>query len=216
MRTRVLIAAAIAHGMLFSMSGCQTHNYTHRGAALGGVTGGGVGAILGEAAADEPLAGAVVGSAVGAMMGASVGGALDEIDARGQERVGRALYAQEAGTTSLSEIVAMSQAGLSDDIIKRHIRTLGFSESLSAQDLIQLRDQDVGDEVIVALQDAAANQSRVARAIANVPTGPPVIVEEHVYAPHLPVRPHWRYRHHRPHRYDLPHNRVHWGFTFGH
>lgn len=216
MRTRVLIATAIANGFLFAMSGCQTHNYAHRGAALGGVTGGGVGAILGEAVSDDPLVGAVVGSAVGAMMGASVGGALDEIDARGQQRVDRALYAQEAGTTSLQEIVAMSQSGLSDDIIKRHIRTQGFSESLSAQDLIQLRDQDVGDEVIGALQDAAANQSRVARASANVPIGPPVIVEEHIYAPHGSVSSHWRYGHYRPHRYGLPHNRVHWGFTYGH
>ncbi len=149
-------------------------------------------------------------------MGASVGGALDEIDARGQERVGLALDAQEAGTTSLQEIVAMSQSGLSDDIIQRHIRTHGFSTSLRAHDLIQLRDQDVGDEVIGALQDAAANQSRVVRASANVPTGPPWFIEEHVYAPHFPVRSHWRYRHRRPHRYELPHNRVHWGFTFGH
>ncbi len=206
MPKRLDMVILLVSGFVCSLSGCQSPNYTHRGATLGGITGGGVGAIVGEVAADQPLVGAVVGSAVGAMTGASLGGALDEIEARNQQRVNQAVYAQETAGTSLQEIVALTESGLSDDIITRHIRSHGFTRPLSAQDLIDLRQSGVNDHVIAAMQDAAL-KPHFARAAADPP---PVFVEEHV-----PVLPLWRYRHAWPRRWP-PHRGVHWGISFGH
>lgn len=191
--------------------GCHLQNYAERGAAVGGLTGGGLGAVVGEVAGDEPVVGAVVGSAVGALTGASVGTALDEVDARNAVRVQQAMYAQQASGTSLQEIFAMSDAGLSDDVITRHVRTHGFHETLDAADLIALRQQGVSDSVIASLQQAASQSVSVAQTA--VPAAPPVIVEERYHAVPHPWHSRWRYRHGPP---CPPGPRVHWGFAFGH
>ena len=124
-----------------------------------------MGAIIGEIASDEPLAGAAIGSAIGALTGATVGSGLDEIEARNRSQmVSQAAYSQPIGTT-LNEVISMSNAGLSDQIISRHIRNEGFARTLDAGDLIALRQQGVSDSVIADLQDVSSQPAvRVASA----------------------------------------------------
>lgn len=188
--------------------GCQTHNYTQRGAAVGGLGGAGLGAVLGEIAGDKPLAGAAVGSAVGALTGASVGNALDEIDARNEQRVQQAAYAGQAYGLSIDEIVAMSQSGLSDDVISRHIRRQGFQRPLDTADLIALRQQGVSDRVISALQEAT---SVSAPSEVHVAAPVPIYVEERLHGVPCPPYPRWRYRAGVP---CPPGPRFHWGFSY--
>ena len=195
-----------------SLCGCQMHNYTQRGAATGGLTGGALGAVLGEVTADEPIAGAAIGSAIGALTGASVGSGLDELDARNDARVRQAVYAQQAAGTTLQEILAMSDSGLSNQVINRHIRSNGYAGSLDAADLIALRQQGVSDAVIAELQDVSANPVRLAQAeTIVVDRAPPVFFEERYHA--VPVLPRPRRRYARP--YPCPPPGVHWGVSFG-
>lgn len=201
-----------------SICGCQMHNYTERGAAMGGLTGGGLGALIGEAAADEPLAGAAIGSALGALTGATVGSGLDEIDARNDARIRQAVYAQSAEGTSLQEVLAMTDSGLSEQVITRHVRSHGYSGSLDAADLIALRRQGVSDQVIGALQDAVTEPVRLAQAETVVVEPAPVFVQERYHSVPVPImgpRP-WRYGRRGPcPPYEARPN-LHWGVSFGH
>ena len=189
--------------------GCRANNYTQRGAQVGGLGGAGIGAVIGEAAADAPLAGAAIGSAVGALTGASIGDGLDEVSAAQRSGVQQAAYQQHSGV-ALGEVVEMSAAGLSDDIITRHIRNEGFLGSLDAVDLIALRRQGVSDRVIATLQELADRPVMQVSAVEPV-APPPVIVEHHYEA--VPIfRPRVRGYGRRP----LPRHRpgLHWGVTF--
>ena len=145
-----------------------------------------------------------------------MGTALDEIDARNEARVQQAVYAQRAGETSLQEVLAMSNAGLGDEVITRHLRTHGFNRELDAGDLIALRQQGVSDRVITALQEATASTLRMAPAAAPAPlmmSAPAVIVEERYHAMPYPWYPRRHYRRGCP---GPPGPGFHWGVTFGH
>lgn len=194
------------------MIGCQATNYTQRGASMGGLGGAGLGAIIGELAADEPLAGAAIGGAVGALSGGAIGSGVDEIDALNRSRVQQAAYQQASATATLNEIVSMSDAGLSDEIISRHIRSNGYAGPLDAGDLIALRRQGVSDLVISDLQASASVPAVRVATRERIPE-PTVIVEERYHT--VPVFGPPRY-----HRGPIcrPRGRpgLHWGVAFGH
>ena len=194
--------------------GCQSHNYTQQGAVVGGLTGGGVGAIVGELASDKPVVGAAVGSAIGALTGATVGSGLDEVDARNEARVQQAAFARSASGTTISELVAMSDAGLSDQIIVRHVRDHGFYQALDAADLIALRQQGVSDAVIAALQSASAPTPAAGVPSEVILESPaPVVIEEQL----VPIGPRpWRSRHWRNCPPYARRPGVQWGISIGH
>jgi len=189
--------------VLLPATGCQSPYHRDQLAAIGALTGAGVGALIGEDRGNA-ASGAAIGSVVGAATGAVVGDRLDEIDARNQEliqaRLGRRLH----GASTKEDVIAMSRAGLSDDVIITHIRVHGVASPPSADDLIVLKNQGVSDAVLQAMQQTPPPTQPVA--IRDRPV-PPVIVEEHYY--HSP-RPwgwpppcrhpiHHRHRHrHRP------------------
>ena len=207
------LSFAVAFTILVSGFGCQANNYAQRGAAVGGLGGAGLGAVIGELAADEPLAGAAIGSAIGALTGVSVGSGLDEVDSMNRARVAQATYNQARIGATLDEVVSMSEAGLSDQIISRHIRNEGFAGQLDAADLISLRRQGVSDSVIADLQQLGSQPPvRVARAERIVPS--PVFVEERYHSVPVPV---FGPRYHRG-PVCLPHHRpdFHWGIAIGH
>lgn len=150
------------------------------------------------------------------MLGAATGEALDDIEARNQAMIQQQLGRQLAGATTLDDAIAMSQAGLSDEVITQHLRTHGLARTLDPADLISLKQQGVSDRVLRAMQDASAGQYPVAQSSATVPANTPVIVEEHYYG--RPVHhPHLWYHHRHPRHYR--HARRHgpgvrWGFSF--
>ena len=215
--TKLRIKYIVTMTVLLGIVGCQAPYYQQQGqhqnrngmALFGGLAGAGIGAALSKGNSNTGE-NALLGAALGAVTGAAVGNAVDEVEARNQALFQQHLGSQLTGSTSINDVVSLSQAGLGDEVICTHIARHGVARSLSAQDLIVLKQSGVSDKVINAMQAPPPRPSVVA------PAGQPVIVEEHYYAP--PPYPWFHYRqHHRRHFH--PHRRprpgVSWGVTFG-
>jgi Glycine zipper len=186
-------------------AGCASPYRADQGALYGGLGGAGIGAIVGEAV-DEPLAGAAIGAAVGTLSGAAVGASLDDIEARNRAeiaaRLGRPV---PAGAVTTTDVIAMTQAGVNEQIIVNHIRAHGIAAPPGTNDLITLQSNGVSPAVIQAMQSTPAP----AVVVAPGPVPPPVVIERHYWDDpwgpcppwhYGPPRPrHWRHRHHPPH-----------------
>jgi Glycine zipper len=178
--------------------GCRSSSYAGRGAGLGAVAGALGGAAIGQRGGDA-ASGALIGTAVGAITGAAIGDTIDQEAAHSaaiiEQRMGRRI----AGAATSRDVIAMSQAGLSDDVIATHIRANGVANPLGVHELITLRDAGVSDFVIQTMQQTPPPGLH--------PVGPPVvahpgpvIIEEY----HYPVAP------------PVHHGGVNWGVSFGH
>lgn len=176
-------------------SGCQTMNHAQRGALAGGLAGAGLGAAVGESGGDA-APGALIGGAVGALTGAVIGDGIDADQARKAE-IEAAIGRQMAGAVKPEDAIAMTRAGLSDEVIASHIRASGVARPLAVNDLIYLRDQGVSDAVINAMQLTPGPA-----AVVRAPVAPgPVVVQEYVYDPwYAPPPPRFFYHHHHHHR----------------
>ena len=170
-------------------SGCQSPYHADRGAAVRRshrrVALGVVGSASGNTGA-----GAAIGAGVGGDAVAAVGGSLDEIEARNRAEIEAGLrHPITPGGVTIPDVIAMTQAGVSDDVIATHIRYHGVAQPLQTGDLIQLQNNNVSPRVVQAMQQPPLQGPVV------VQQGPPpVIVQEHYYGP-----PHGYYRHyHRP------------------
>ena len=171
MRLGILVTALFA----LQAAGCAYN--TGRLAGVGAVTG----AMAGGAVSKHGK-GALIGSAIGAVSGAAVGSAIDEEAARNRAAIEQRIGQPAQGAVSFEQVVAMTQAGLSENVIASHINTYGVLRPPTANDLIQLRQSGVNDSVLQALQSAGAPR------IAAQPA--PVIVREHWPSViHVPVRP---------------------------
>ena len=179
---------------LFS-TGCRSPYYGDRGALLGGVTGAAVGGAIGDQSGNA-LPGALIGTAVGAMTGGAIGDSIDADLARSRAEIEARMGRQMSGAVTPDDVVAMTRAGLSEDVIATHIRANGVAQVPQINDLIYLRNQGVGDYVIKTMQQAPP------------PPVPAGVIVEHHYGPWYPPPPrlHW---HHHGHR-----GRAHWGFSF--
>ncbi|MFV1968801.1 MAG: glycine zipper domain-containing protein [Pirellulaceae bacterium] len=174
-------------------AGCHAMNYAERGAGIGGLTGALAGAAIGENHGNA-VAGAAIGTAVGALAGTAMGSEMDHEVARSEalirEKMGRAM----AGAVSVADVIAMTRAGLSDEVVVSHIRANGVAARPQVPDLIQLRNAGVRDPIIQAMQQTPPPQL-----FEPVPYGPPVVIEEHYFvAPPGPIG--W----HRPMHYHGP------------
>ncbi|HTN77539.1 MAG TPA: glycine zipper domain-containing protein [Pirellulaceae bacterium] len=184
-----------------ALVGCRSPYYADRGAAVGGLTGAGAGALIG-ANNGHAAEGAILGAAVGAISGAVIGDTIDADVARNNAEIQARMGRQMVGAATPNDVIAMSQAGLSEEVIATHIRANGMAQRPQAGDLISLKNQGVSDRVIQMMQTAPPPGGVQA---APVPVyaqpayaGPPVIVEEHFYGP---PPPHWhRHHYHRPPR----------------
>ena len=98
---------------------------------------------------------------------------------------------QMQGAVTPQDVIAMTQAGLSDDVIATHIRANGMAQPLQVNDLIQLRNMGVRDGVINAMQQTpprvggAVQPAAVYPGYAYPAYPPPVVV-----APY-PAYPMW-------------------------
>jgi uncharacterized membrane protein len=186
------------------------------GALMGGVTGGVVGHQSGKTAP-----GALIGGAVGALAGAAIGDSVDTKIAQNNAAWEQRLIAQQQSqAVTVQDVIAMSQARLSDSVIATHIQTHGVVARLQPSELITLRNAGVSDAVISTMQTAPLAVAAVAPPTAYRH----VIVREHYYAPPVvvapvyPVHPGWHHGPGWPHpppvyRYSPG---VHWGVTIGH
>jgi len=188
------------------MAGCRSPYHADRGALFGGLTGAGVGAVVGDAVGNAG-AGTAIGAGVGALTGAAIGQGMDEVEAKNRAMIEQQLGRQvAAGAVTTGEVVAMTQAGVADELIINHIRAHGMATPLGTNDLISLQQQGVSTSVIKAMQAPPPAKPVVVRE----PAPQPVIVEEYHYAPAYWGPPPYRYRR-RP-----PRPGVHWGIAFGH
>lgn len=154
-------------------AGCASPYYADRGAAFGGVTGAGVGALVGSAV-DHPIAGALVGAGVGAVSGAAVGQGLDNIEARNRATIAATMGRQvPPGAVATDDVIAMSQAGVNEDVIVNHIRYNGMQRPPQTGDLIALQRANVSPRVIAAMQAPPAQAAGVPMAPPPMVVGPP-------------------------------------------
>jgi hypothetical protein len=183
-------------------TGCASPYRSDQGALLGGLGGAGLGAIVGNATGNT-LAGAAIGGVAGAATGAIVGDQLDQIEARNRAEIAAHLGREVGpGAVTIDDVVAMSQAGVSEEVIANHVRIHGVAAPLQTADIIYLQNSGVGSRTIAAMQAPPAPRT----VVREVP--PPVIVEEYYYDPwcHYPHYHHHHRYHHGP--------RVSWGVGF--
>jgi hypothetical protein len=194
--------------MLVASLGCRSPYYADRGALFGGLTGAGVGAVVGDAAGNT-AAGAIIGSAVGALTGAAVGEGIDADVARSKAEIEARMGRQMQGAVTPQDVVAMTQAGLSDDVIVTHIRANGLAQPLAVNDLIGLRNVGVRDAVINAMQQTPPRAAQLAagqyaQPVAAYPGYPAYpgrqVIVEHYYQPWGPPPPPSFYYYQRGHR----------------
>ena len=194
--------------LLLTAPGCMSPYYADRGALFGGLTGAGVGAVVGDAAGNAG-AGAAIGTAVGALTGAAVGDKIDADLARSKAEIEARMGRQMQGAVTPQDVVAMTQAGLSDDVIATHIRANGMAQPLQVNDLINLRNMGVRDGVINAMQQSPPRAMQTSPPGAYPAYGAPAPV---VVAPYYPVwgppPPSFYYHHHHGR-----HGRVGWGVS---
>lgn len=200
---KVWLAELLLLSHLVVVCGCQTASYAERGATLGALTGALGGAAIGNHNGDT-AGGALIGTAVGALAGAVVGDTIDYEAARSAEIIEQRMGRRMSGAVAMNDVIAMSQAGLSEDVIMTHLRANGVASPPSVNDLITLRNAGVSDGVIQAMQQTPPPM------VQAISPPAPVIIEEHHYV--APPFPYHRYYHPR-HR---PRPGVHWGVSFGH
>jgi hypothetical protein len=174
------------------LTGCQSPYHSDQGALFGGLLGAGTGAIVGGATG-HPGAGAAIGAGVGALSGAAIGAGMDEVEAKNRAMIAQQMGRQvAAGAVTPNDVIAMTKAGVNEELIMNHVRANGMAAPLQSADLIQLQQQGVSPRVIAQMQ---ASPPRPAQAVVVQQQPPPaVIVEEYpYYGP--PCRPHVYYRH---------------------
>lgn len=117
------------------------------GAAIGTLVGVGAGAAIGGGE------GAIIGGAVGAASGALIGSALDDSDRENLEQQSPDTLQKidENHKLSVQDIINMSNAGLSDDVIINQIKATKSTFSLSSSDIIKLKQNGVSEKVINAM-----------------------------------------------------------------
>lgn len=195
--------------LTLAATGCRSPYRSDQYALGGGLLGAGTGALIGHAVGNT-AAGAVIGAGVGAVSGAVVGDSVDQIEAQNQAelaaieaRIGRPVA---AGAVTLDDVIAMTQAGVEDEVIVRHVQANGSARPLQTADIIYLKDNGVSGRVIQTLQSPPPPRT----VVREVRAPPPLIVEEYYYDDPWCHEPHYRrYRHHHHHE---PH--VSWGIGF--
>ncbi len=221
MRTRragglVLLIATLA-------TGCASPYAADRGALFGGVMGGGLGAVAGAAVGD-PFAGAAIGAVAGTMTGAVVGGAIDDVEARNRAEIAARLgRPAPAGAVTVPDVISMTQAGVSEQVIATHVRNHGLIRPLTTNDIIYLQQNGVTPLVVQTMQSSlspiVAEQQPVygtqpayvappAYVVAPAPA-PVVVVDPFCPGPHYPPPRRWGHRHH--HHHDGP--QMSWGVS---
>jgi len=188
-------------------------SYYQNDTVSGAVAGGGIGAITGAIAGGRKQRGegALIGAGVGALAGGLIGKSVDNADQR-QVAAGVAATAQanaqvnaQAAALAVTnfDLVEMTKAGCSDELIISTIRSRGGRFDLSPTGLIALKQAGVSDRVVIAAQSSpAAGYVAAAPAYAQpVVVGPPSVIYVRRPAPVVDVYfgPSWGYHRHHYH-----------------
>ena len=179
--------------------GCSASNHTDTGTMNGALVGAGVGAAIGEHN-DQPLAGALIGATTGAIAGNMIGESMDRREAayeakfrKDQEIMRQHTTDQSKNAVTLEQLLKMSQANVSDDVIVSQIEGRGAAQSLSTEDIIYLTRQQVSSDVIKSYQTSTvvnSGRSQNSTKLMRTQDGP-VVVERHYHrgVPHRYYQP---------------------------
>lgn len=191
-RASLLVLVAI---LPVALSGCRSPYYADRGALVGGLAGAGLGAAIGENN-DNPLLGAAIGAVGGTIAGSAMGAGIDADIAQERAAVQAQIGRQLSSQVTIPDVVAMSQAGVSEDVMIRQVEAAGVNAEMTTTDVIALHQQGVPTRVIEAMQRARTNGA--ASRVAYVQPAPQsVIVERHyVRPPCYGPPPHAYYHYH--------------------
>ncbi len=186
--------------MLLLATGCESPpSNAGQGALLGGAGGAILGGVVGHQL-HNTAAGAVIGAGAGALTGAVVGNKIDENDAKNraiiEQRLGHPLG---AGGVTVEDVVAMTRAGVAQEVIVTHVNNNGIARPLTTVDITFLTQSGVSPPVIQAMQSPA----RAPQPVVVEQAPPPVIVEGGYYDPYWGPRyrpyPYYGYGYyHRP------------------
>lgn len=127
---------------IIAFSSCTTNTGT--GVFTGGALGAGIGGIAGGGT------GALIGSAAGAIAGGFVGAVLDQQDRKVMEQSSpRTIDRMDRGEPlTLSDVIKLSQGGVSDDAIIIYLRESKSRYNLSQTQIRRLQDAGVSQRVI--------------------------------------------------------------------
>jgi outer membrane lipoprotein SlyB len=190
--------------LVLAVTGCRSPYFVDRGAAVGAVTGALAGAAIGENNGDA-LPGAVIGSAVGALTGAVIGDSIDAEVERNNAMVAQAVGRLPGAVTS-NDVIAMTHAGLAEQVIITHIQNNGVANVPQVGELISLQKNGVSPNVIQVMQQPPVT------AIVPVSGPRPVMIEEYYYDRGPPF-PRYGPIHCRP-APRRAHPWMHWGVSF--
>jgi surface antigen len=169
---RLVGLAAMASAVL--SCGCAGMSNTDRGVLGGGAAGAGVGAAVGSLT-HHTGAGAVIGGLTGAVAGGLIGNGIDEK----QKREAAERYAKDHPPPSLQDVATMTQQAVSDDVIIAQIQSSHAVYTLTADQIVWLKQSGVHDCVIRAMQLSDGYPRRVytaAPVYVVEPAPPPVAV----------------------------------------
>ena len=189
-----IVAFSSALALLAALTtGCQTNSTAENGALFGGATGGVLGGIVGHQF-HNTAAGAVIGAGAGALTGAVVGNKIDESEARNRALIESRLgHPVSPGAVSIEDVIAMTKAGVNEEVIVGHVNNNGVVRPLNTADITYLTQNGVSPRVIQTMQNPA-HQLPPPQAVVVQPP-PPVIVEEGYYDPY------WGPHYYRPYPY---------------
>ena len=127
------------------LTGCADMTRTQSGALTGGMLGATAGAMMGDSGGD-----ALAGAAIGAVAGGLIGNALDEQQQATLQRENPATYQRvyEGQPLTISDIIALSKAGVNDSVIMSQIDATKTVFRLSSLQIINLKDTGVSQRVI--------------------------------------------------------------------
>jgi hypothetical protein len=149
--------------------------------------GAGVGALIGNSVG-KTGAGAAIGAGVGALSGALVGNSLDEMEARNRALIEAKLQRPvSANPVTMDDVVAMTRAGVADEVIVNHVRIHGVAHPLGSNDLIMLQQQGVSPSVVRAMQEPPVPRRET---VVVEQSPPPVVIREYPYRPYY-YDPYW-------------------------
>lgn len=171
-------------GCVLTLAGCQSMTPTEQGVLGGGALGGLTGAIVGNAVGNTG-AGAAIGAGVGALAGGATGNAIEKAEHRAVAQATAQQQAEAQRQLGMTDIVQMTQGGVSEQVIIGQIRTTGSIYTLSPTDIQWLKDNRVADAVILEMQQTSARP----RPVVYGRHPRPVYVAEPVYVMPPPPPP---------------------------
>jgi hypothetical protein len=193
------------------------HNDTAGGTFMGGALGAITGAVVGGK--KNRGEGALIGAGVGAVTGNILGRNKDRADeqraAYGASRVGQLNQQVAAQAVTNYDLLEMTRAGVSEDVIISTMRSRGARLDLSPNSLIALKQSGVSDRVVLAAQDMNSGGAPV---VAPVPVVREVVRPTRVYVAPAPCYDPWydchwgHHYHHWGHHHGHGHGHIHVGF----